>query len=131
MGYVSQICGSLEIDRDKWEQFWNTHMQADETWEGQAFNVVFNTVREDEWEWEGDVLSISTTWCKHIDFEKFLDAVVKILNDDQTGYFDWHGEDYARSAFYLKKDYWEELEWKKPPTPKWWLEIRARQKGME
>ena len=78
----------------------------------------------EEWEWESDVLTISTIWGKHYDFDKFLDEVVKLMDENQTGYFDWHGEDYARSAFYLKKHHWEEFVWKEPKAPKWWLVIK-------
>jgi hypothetical protein len=126
MGYESYICGSIEIDRDRWEAFCSENSEVQETWEGKSGNMVFNTLFEDECEWEGDRLVIGTTWRKQNDFEKFLDKVVRLLNADQTGYFDWHGEDFARSSFYLKKDQWEELEWKKPPPPKWWLEIRNK-----
>jgi len=128
MGYESYICGSIEIDRDRWEAFCSENSEVQETWEGKSGNMVCNTLFEDEWEWEGDKLVIGATWRKQNDFEKFLDKVVRLLDEDPTGYFDWHGEDFARSSFYLKKDHWEELEWEKPPPPKWWLEIRNKTK---
>jgi len=119
MGYESHICGSIEIDKIKWEAFCSENAIVEEV-SGNPTEFVFDLMPE-EWEWEDGVLTISTTWGKHYDFDKFLDEVVKLLDDNQTGYFDWHGEDDARSAFYLKKNHWEELEWKAPDAPEWWL----------
>ena len=124
MGYESHICGSIEIDKDKWETFCYENKRVEEV-SGNPTEFVFDMMPE-EWEWDEDELVISTIWCKHYDFEKFLDEVVKMLNDDQTGCFDWHGEDYARSSFYLKKNHWEELEWQAPKAPKWYWEIKKK-----
>ena len=123
MGYEIQICGSIEIDRDKWKEFCNTNTEVRERW-GQPTNVVVNMFSEKEWYWEGDELTINTSWREHDGFDKFLDEVVKLLNEDQTGYFDCCGQDNTQSEFYLKKSFWEELIWAVPSTPEWWLKIR-------
>ena len=124
MGYESHLCGSIEIDKNKWETFCAENSRIEKVSE-RPTNFVFDMMSE-EWEWDGDKLIISTVWGKHYEFDKFLDGIVKLLNENQTGYFDWHGKDWARSSFYLKKDYWEELAWKEPQAPNWWLEIKNK-----
>ena len=126
MVYESYYCGFIKIDKNKWDKFCREHSRLERVSE-KPTKVVFDMMSE-KWEWEGNKLVISTVWAKHYDFEKFLDEVVKILNENQIGYFDWHGEDWSRSAFYLKKDYWEEFVWKKPKAPNWWLEAGNSQK---
>lgn len=124
MGYESHYCGFLLIDKDKWENFCKKHIRVEKV-SGKPTDFVFDMMHE-EWEWDGDKLLISTIWAKHHQFDKFLDEVVKILNENQIGFFDWHGEDWSRSSFYLKKGYWEELVWNEPKAPNWWVEIENR-----
>ena len=121
MGYESHYCGFIQIDKKKWDRFCKEHCQI-EMISGKPTDVVFDMMPE-EWEWDGDKLLISTVWSKHYKFDKFLDNAVKILNENQIGFFDWHGEDWNRSSFYLKKGYWEELVWVKPKAPEWFKEI--------
>lgn len=125
MGYESHYCGFVQIVKSKWDTFCRKHSRI-ETVSDKPTELVFDMMSE-EWEWEGDKLVISTVWAKHYNFDKFLDEVVKLFDKNQIGYFDWHGEDWARSAFYLKKDHWEELAWQKPKVPNWWSETLTLQ----
>ena len=120
MGYESHYSGYLQIDKTKWDNFCKKYRKVEIVSE-KPTDIVFDMMPE-EWEWEDGKLLISSIWAKHYQFHEFLDEVVKILDDNCFGYFDWHGEDWDRISFYLKKDHWEELEWKKPKAPNWWNE---------
>jgi hypothetical protein len=122
MGYESRLIGWIEIDKDKWETFRTENSKNESVLEWpEKFDL------EDMTEsWDGDKLEFFAGLGKQYGFEEFLSEVVKLLNENQIGYFDEQGEYGDRSAFYLKKDKWEVLEWKEPQAPNWWLEIKNK-----
>ena len=124
MGYESHYSGYLQIDKTKWDNFCKKFNKVEIVSE-KPTDIVFDMMSE-EWEWEDDKLMISTIWAKHYKLHEFLDEVVKIIDENYFGYFDWHGEDWHRSSFYLKKGNWEKLEWKKPKSPNWWKKTECQ-----
>jgi hypothetical protein len=42
MGYASQICGSIKIDRDKWEVFCKNNTEFEEVWQESWDNLAKN-----------------------------------------------------------------------------------------